>query len=172
MELDKLPILNLRNINPGDTKEFWDDIEARYPIYEGKDRAEHDRVFQPIEKLQKQIMLKLSTFPTSLSIIFDIDDPTKPASEISTQGYPAQISPEFKQIIDGKDNVREFALSTLINLYRNDQDLIIQTLDHFLGVIKKGNTLNTREQKASIDAIGSISRDIDISDDSKTKTKD
>jgi hypothetical protein len=71
----------------------------------------------------------------------------------------------IKQIIDGKDNVREFALSTLINLYRNDQDLIIQTLDHFLGVIKKGNTLNTREEKASIDAIGSISRDIDISDD-------
>ena len=33
----------------------------------------------------------------------------------------------IKQIIDGKDNVREFALSTLINLYRNDQDLIIQT---------------------------------------------
>jgi hypothetical protein len=126
MELDKLPILNLRNINPGDTKEFWDDIEARYPIYEGKDRAEHDRVFQPIEKLQKQIMLKLSTFPTFLSIIFDIDDPTKPASEISTQGYPAQISPEFKQIIDGSLTL-SFALEhtpqakiTLINSRVNE----------------------------------------------------
>jgi hypothetical protein len=98
--MDKLPILNLRNINTDDTREFWDDIEARYPVYEGKDQAEHDRVFEPIEKLQEQVMLKLSTFPEFLSIIFDIDETEKRASEINTAGYPDNISPEFKKVID------------------------------------------------------------------------
>lgn len=150
MELERLPILNLRNINPEDTKEFWDDIEARYPIYEGKDPAEHERVFQPIEQLQKQIMLKLSTFPTFLSIIFDIDDPEKRASQVNTAGYPAQISPEFKKIIDGSLTL-SFALEhnpaaeiTLINS-RSDEAFNIDA-----AVSPHGNALISACRHASI----------------------
>jgi hypothetical protein len=128
--MDKLPVLKLRSIGyDGDNKkpkEFWNDIERRYPVYQGAredNPSAYDLANKPIDTLQQQVMLKLSTFPTFMSIIFDIEIiyPGRKASTISTEGYPDSLTPEFKELID-RHQTLSFALQhnptakiTLIN---------------------------------------------------------
>jgi hypothetical protein len=110
MAAERHPILKVRTIDSeGEGKkprEFWNSIEERYPVYEGEDYAEEERIFKPILDLQQAVIKKLLQFPNFLSVIYDINEPGVDANKISTAGFPDNMGEEMKRLMQKHSTLR------------------------------------------------------------------